>query len=154
MRRSPVLKQALLWALGLGRVPPVLSSFQPPALTRGRVPGALPRGTALNGWHMSLALPLASAPSRALAMPWKSSLSASPLEWLSLHFPLAVVTVLVAGGFAAEIVAAISRRAFLRLQAPPMRVCGCDTPFPLVFEPVYIPSAQRVYDAIVASATF
>lgn len=73
---------------------------------------------------------------------------------LALHFPLAVVIVLIAGGFAAEIVAAISRRAFLRLQAPPMRVCGCDTPFPLVFEPVYMPSAQRVYDAIVASATF
>ena len=60
----------------------------------------------------------------------------------------------VTSGFGAEIVAAISRRCFLRLEAPPMRVCGYDTPFPLVFEPLYVPSAQRVADAIRDSCRF
>ncbi|CAL8464309.1 g3844 [Coccomyxa elongata] len=60
----------------------------------------------------------------------------------------------VTSGFGAEVVAAISRRCFLRLEAPPMRVCGYDTPFPLVFEPLYVPSAQRVADAIRDSCRF
>lgn len=28
-----------------------------------------------------------------------------------------------------------------------MRVCGYDTPFPMVFEPIYLPTAARVIDA-------
>lgn len=45
-------------------------------------------------------------------------------------------------------VATATRRCFLRLEAPPVRVCGMDTPFPLVFEPLYLPSVQRVVAAI------
>ena len=37
----------------------------------------------------------------------------------------------VTSGFGAEVVAAVSARCFLRLEAPPARVCGYDTPFPL-----------------------
>lgn len=40
------------------------------------------------------------------------------------------------------------RRCFWSLEAPPARVCGYDTPFPLVFEPLYLPTARRVADAI------
>lgn len=46
------------------------------------------------------------------------------------------------GGFGAEIVSTIARKCFLHLEAPPTRVCGADTPFPLVLEPVYLPSVQ------------
>ncbi len=45
-------------------------------------------------------------------------------------------------------VAAISKRCFLSLECPPLRVCGYDTPFPLVFEPVYLPSVQKVINGI------
>jgi hypothetical protein len=40
------------------------------------------------------------------------------------------------GGFAAEVVAEMQEKCFLFLQAPVQRVCGYDTPFPLVFEKV------------------
>lgn len=40
------------------------------------------------------------------------------------------------GGFAAEIASTIQDRCFLSLEAPIQRVCGYDTPFPLVFEKV------------------
>lgn len=60
----------------------------------------------------------------------------------------------ITSGFGAEIVAAVSRRCFLRLEAPPMRVCGYDTPFPLVFEPMYVPGVARVVAAIRESCAF
>ncbi|KAK9839859.1 hypothetical protein WJX81_007026 [Elliptochloris bilobata] len=60
----------------------------------------------------------------------------------------------VTSGFGAEVVAAMSARCFLRLEAPPARVCGYDTPFPLVFEPLYLPTQQRVVDAIRATCNF
>ena len=60
------------------------------------------------------------------------------------------------GGFGAEIVAAIAERngTFLRLEAPPLRVCGLDTPFPLVFEPLYLPGVERLVEAILATARY
>jgi len=58
------------------------------------------------------------------------------------------------GGFGAEIVATIARRCFTRLESPPLRVCGRDTPFPLTLEPLYLPGVQRVLDAIVAAVKF
>ncbi|KAJ3186740.1 hypothetical protein HDU85_007560 [Gaertneriomyces sp. JEL0708] len=54
----------------------------------------------------------------------------------------------VTGGFGAEIAAAIQERCFLRLEAPIQRVCGWDTPFPLVFEKFYVPSAIRCAEGI------
>lgn len=39
-------------------------------------------------------------------------------------------------------------RCFWALEAPPVRVCGYDTPFPLVYEPLYLPTAARIVDAI------
>ncbi|KAF2314576.1 hypothetical protein GH714_027733 [Hevea brasiliensis] len=49
----------------------------------------------------------------------------------------------VTGGFGAEISASIVERCFLRLEAPVARVCGLDTPFPLVFEPFYMPTKNK-----------
>lgn len=52
------------------------------------------------------------------------------------------------GGFAAEVIATITQRCFLNLEAPPLRVCGYDTPFPLAFEKLYLPTNTRVFHAI------
>jgi 2-oxoisovalerate dehydrogenase E1 component subunit beta len=58
------------------------------------------------------------------------------------------------GGFAAEITATIQERCFLNLEAPIQRVCGYDTPFPLVFERLYLPNSLKVLDAIQDSRHF
>jgi 2-oxoisovalerate dehydrogenase E1 component beta subunit len=58
------------------------------------------------------------------------------------------------GGFAGEIAAVVQNECFLRLEAPIQRVCGWDTPFPLVFEKFYVPSAIRCYDAILKSLKY
>lgn len=52
------------------------------------------------------------------------------------------------GGYAGEIGATIQNRCFYSLQAPIKRVCGYDTPFPLVFEKFYLPDEHKVFDAI------
>jgi 2-oxoisovalerate dehydrogenase E1 component beta subunit len=54
-------------------------------------------------------------------------------------------------GYAAEICAAIQERCFLRLEAPPARVTGYDTPFPLIFEKLYNPDQHKILDAIKAT---
>ncbi|KAK6027090.1 Transketolase, pyridine binding domain protein [Ostertagia ostertagi] len=54
----------------------------------------------------------------------------------------------ITSGFGAEIAAAIQRRCFLHLESPIERVCGFDTPFPHVFEPFYLPTKWRLFDAI------
>jgi len=51
-------------------------------------------------------------------------------------------------GFGAELAATIQERCFLHLEAPVQRVCGWDTPFPLVWEEFYLPSALRVQDSV------
>ncbi len=60
----------------------------------------------------------------------------------------------ITSGFGGEVVAAITKRCFLRLESPPMRICGYDTPFPLVYEPLYMPTEQKVVDAIRSSVKF
>jgi len=52
------------------------------------------------------------------------------------------------GGFASEICTAVQERCLLHLEAPIRRVCGMDTPFPLVLEKAYLPNKFKVYDAI------
>lgn len=51
-------------------------------------------------------------------------------------------------GFGAEVVASMQERCFWNLEAPIQRVCGYDTPFPLVFEKYYIPDELKNLEAI------
>jgi pyruvate dehydrogenase E1 component beta subunit len=57
-------------------------------------------------------------------------------------------------GFGAELVALINEKAFLRLEAPPARVCGFDTPFPYALEMDYLPLAHRIVPAILETAKY
>lgn len=50
------------------------------------------------------------------------------------------------GGFASEVVSATAAACFLRLEAPPSRVTGWDTPFPCVLESAYLPGQARVVE--------
>lgn len=54
----------------------------------------------------------------------------------------------ITSGFGAEVISTITDRCFWKLEAPPARVCGYDIPFPLVFEPLYLPTARRIADSI------
>ena len=62
------------------------------------------------------------------------------------------LTALVSGqktsGFAAEIASTVMEECFLYLEAPVERVCGLDTPFPLVYEKLYVPDYLKCYEAI------
>ena len=51
-------------------------------------------------------------------------------------------------GFGAELTATIQQHAFDHLEAPVKRVCGYDTPFPLVFEALYVPDNRKIFEAI------
>lgn len=57
-------------------------------------------------------------------------------------------------GFGAEIAAHVSAACFTRLEAPPARVAGWDTPFPCVLESAYVPGQQRVVDVAVETVGF
>jgi len=57
-------------------------------------------------------------------------------------------------GFGAELTALITERAFLRLAAPPIRVTGWDTPFPLTHEREYLPLAHRIVPALLQTARY
>jgi pyruvate/2-oxoglutarate/acetoin dehydrogenase E1 component len=46
------------------------------------------------------------------------------------------------------------RRCFLYLEAPIARVCGYDTPFPLIFEKFYVPDALKNLEAIRSTLEF
>ena len=51
-------------------------------------------------------------------------------------------------GFGAEITALVQERCFLYLEAPVTRVTGYDTPFPYTLEFAYLPSVDRVFNAV------
>ena len=57
-------------------------------------------------------------------------------------------------GFGAELVALINEKAFLHLEAPPLRVTGFDTPFPYTLENEYLPLSHRILPAVVESARY
>jgi 2-oxoisovalerate dehydrogenase E1 component beta subunit len=53
-----------------------------------------------------------------------------------------------------ELVALITERALLSLEAPPVRVTGWDTPFPLTHEHEYLPLAHRITPALLETARY
>ena len=58
------------------------------------------------------------------------------------------------GGFAGEIISQIQERCFLRLEAPPARVTGYDTPFPLIWESLYNPDKHKIRAQIEATLKY
>jgi pyruvate dehydrogenase E1 component beta subunit len=48
----------------------------------------------------------------------------------------------------------VTERAFLHLEAPPVRVTGFDTPFPLTHEREYLPLAHRIVPALLGTARY
>jgi 2-oxoisovalerate dehydrogenase E1 component beta subunit len=57
-------------------------------------------------------------------------------------------------GFGAEILTTISEECFLSLEAPPARVTGYDTPFPLSLEKLYVPDELKVLECIKETVNF
>jgi 2-oxoisovalerate dehydrogenase E1 component beta subunit len=57
-------------------------------------------------------------------------------------------------GLGAELVAMVNEKAFLHLEAPPVRVAGWDTPFPYTLENEYLPLSHRILPAIVETARY
>ncbi|KAL3309641.1 hypothetical protein Ciccas_011810 [Cichlidogyrus casuarinus] len=57
-------------------------------------------------------------------------------------------------GFGAELSASIQENCFLNLEAPIVRLAGRDTPFPLIFEPFYLPNKWRCIEAIQRTVNF
>jgi 2-oxoisovalerate dehydrogenase E1 component beta subunit len=57
-------------------------------------------------------------------------------------------------GFGAELVALVNEKAFLHLEAPPVRVTGFDTPFPYTLEMEYLPLAHRILPALLETARY
>lgn len=57
-------------------------------------------------------------------------------------------------GFGAEIASQIQLKAFDYLEAPLQRVAGLDTPFPLAFEPLYLPDRFKIFEAIKETADY
>lgn len=54
----------------------------------------------------------------------------------------------ISSGLGAEVAAVIQEKCFWNLEAPIKRVCGYDTPFPHLQEPLYYPNRYKVFDAI------
>jgi pyruvate/2-oxoglutarate/acetoin dehydrogenase E1 component len=48
----------------------------------------------------------------------------------------------------------VQAKAFASLEAPIERVCGFDTPFPYTLEEHYLPSAERILDALVRTIEY
>jgi pyruvate dehydrogenase E1 component beta subunit len=57
-------------------------------------------------------------------------------------------------GFGGELVSLICEKAFLHLEAAPVRVTGWDTPFPYTLENEYLPLAHRITPALIETARF
>mmetsp|Transcript_56 Transcript_56/g.108 ORF Transcript_56/g.108 Transcript_56/m.108 type:complete len:112 (+) Transcript_56:860-1195(+) len=54
----------------------------------------------------------------------------------------------ISSGFGAEIASKIQEKAFDYLEAPVRRVAGYDTPFGMIYEPLYLPDRFKIIEAI------
>lgn len=57
-------------------------------------------------------------------------------------------------GFGAELLSLIAEKAFVHLEAPPVRVTGWDTPFPYTLEMEYLPLQHRITPALLETARY
>ncbi len=57
-------------------------------------------------------------------------------------------------GFGAELLSLITEKAFVHLEAPPLRVTGWDTPFPYTLEMEYLPLQHRITPALLDTARY
>lgn len=57
-------------------------------------------------------------------------------------------------GFGAEIAATVMEKCFLNLEAPVVRCCGLDTPFPHTLEHEYLPDAYKVKQALLQTLNY
>jgi len=60
----------------------------------------------------------------------------------------------ITNGFASEVTSKIQERCFLHLEAPIKRICGYDTPFPLIYEQLYLPDQFKLFEAIKDTVNF
>lgn len=57
-------------------------------------------------------------------------------------------------GFGGELVSMVIEKAFVHLEAPPVRVTGWDTPFPYTLEMEYLPLQHRITPALLETARY
>jgi 2-oxoisovalerate dehydrogenase E1 component beta subunit len=57
-------------------------------------------------------------------------------------------------GMASEVSSYLQERCFLSLKAPITRVTGYDTPFPLIQEPLYLPTEWKIFEKILKLMKF
>lgn len=57
-------------------------------------------------------------------------------------------------GYGAELIAAVQEKVFTKLKAPLQRVTGFDTPFPYTLERHYLPTPERILDAVQMVMTY
>ena len=57
-------------------------------------------------------------------------------------------------GFGSELLSLIVEKAFVHLEAPPLRVTGWDTPFPYTLEMEYLPLQHRITPALIETARY
>ncbi len=57
-------------------------------------------------------------------------------------------------GFGAELLSLVTEKAFVHLEAPPIRVTGWDTPFPYTLEMEYLPLQHRITPALLETAKY
>ncbi len=57
-------------------------------------------------------------------------------------------------GFGGELLSLVVEKAFLHLEAPPVRVTGWDTPFPYTLEMEYLPLQHRITPALLETARY
>ena len=60
----------------------------------------------------------------------------------------------ITNGLGSEIVSSVTENCFEYLEAPVMRVCGYDTPFPLVYESFYLPDRLKLFEAMKKTLEF
>ncbi|MAQ13704.1 MAG: alpha-ketoacid dehydrogenase subunit beta [Sandaracinus sp.] len=57
-------------------------------------------------------------------------------------------------GFGAELLSMVTEKAFVHLEAPPVRVTGWDTPFPYTLEMEYLPLQHRITPALLETVKY